>query len=67
MGGHSHGHASDSQFYWKEDLQDMERDLAVLRKGPNGIKAERDFRTKRVAQVEALMKVRKSTYGLETV
>lgn len=57
MGGHSHGHASNSRFYWKQDLLDMERRLAELRKGPGGLKAVREFRAQRIVEVDQLMQV----------
>ncbi|KZV60445.1 hypothetical protein PENSPDRAFT_620016 [Peniophora sp. CONT] len=55
VGGHSHGHASNSRYYWKQDLVDMEMQLAKLRKGPDGLTALREFRAKRLVQVDALM------------
>ncbi|VDB95688.1 unnamed protein product [Peniophora sp. CBMAI 1063] len=60
VGGYSHGYAANSRFYWKQDLFDMERKLAEMRRGPGGMTAIRNFRAQRIAQVDTWMKAVKA-------
>ena len=62
VGGHSHGHASNTKFYWREDVERMLERIASYKKDIAEKKFASDtayeaFRERRVEYVSAVVKV----------
>ncbi|KAF7325951.1 CUE domain-containing protein [Mycena kentingensis (nom. inval.)] len=61
IGGHSHGHASNSKFYWHDDIKDMIQRLAAFNRDiqmriPGAKKKKEEFINEREAAVEKIQK-----------
>ena len=60
VGGHSHGHASNTKFYWREDVERMLEKIASYKKDRSEKKSAADteaFRERRIEYVSVVAKV----------
>ncbi|KAI9461907.1 hypothetical protein BJY52DRAFT_164408 [Lactarius psammicola] len=62
IGGWAHGHASNSRFYWKPDLYEMGKRMAVLEQDisegkPGAQKRLKSFRAERILLVDSIIQV----------
>ena len=58
VSAHSHGHGSKNRYYWKPDLFAMQKRLKGLENGDDGVNTVREFRERKKAEVDEVMKVR---------
>ncbi|KAF9070146.1 hypothetical protein BDP27DRAFT_1324374 [Rhodocollybia butyracea] len=60
IGAHAHGHASNSKFYWADDIRNMHQELSTFKKGKRKLKSGKsenleDFKAARMALVTQIV------------